>query len=58
MEYKKPLYFILLALWLLGLVGGVGYTLYCGAYPIAIGVAVNGYLSFDKVKEMFDYIKL
>lgn len=33
--------------------GGIGYTAYYGGYPIAIGIAVLGYLAYPKVKEMF-----
>lgn len=50
---KKILVFLVLALAVIGLLGGIGYTAYYGAYPIAIGVAVLGYLAYPKAKEMF-----
>lgn len=50
---KKILEFVVLALAVLGLLGGIGYTIYNGAYPIAIGIAFLGYLAYPKVKEMF-----
>ena len=56
MKAMKVLYFFVCLLWLLGLVGGVGYTIYYGQYPVAIGVATNGVLSFGKVKKMFEHI--
>ena len=42
---KKIGYFILLALCVMGAIGGVGYSLYCEAYPIAAGVVVLGLYS-------------
>lgn len=45
--------FLILAIAFLGLVGGIGYTIYNGAYLIAIGIAVLGYLAYPKAKEMF-----
>lgn len=47
----------MLCLYVLGVIGGIGYTLYCGAYPIAAGVAALGYMAFGKAKEYFDYLK-
>lgn len=57
MKAKKVLYFFVCLLWLLGLVGGVGYTIYYGQYPVAIGVAALGYMAFGKAKEYFDYLR-
>lgn len=45
--------FLILAIAVLGLAGGIGYTIYNGAYLIAIGIAVLGYLAYPKAKEMF-----
>lgn len=50
---KKILIFVLLALAILGLLGGIGYTIYNSAYPIALSIAVLGYLAYPKAKEMF-----
>lgn len=49
----KILYCIAILLWVMGVIGGAGYSVYCNAYPIAVGCLLNGYLSFDKIKEMF-----
>lgn len=49
-------YFVAL-LWLaayaVGLVGGVGYAAYSGAWVIAICVALLGVMAFPKAKEAF-----
>ena len=54
---KKILSFFMLCLYALGVIGGIGYTIYCGAYPIAVGVAALGYMAFGKAKEYFDYLR-
>ena len=50
---KKFLSFILLALAVLGVLGGIGYTIWCGAYPIAVGIAVTGYLAWSNIVKHF-----
>ena len=45
--------FLILAIAFLGLAGGIGYTIYNGAYLITIGIVVLGYLAYPKAKEMF-----
>ena len=50
---KKILVFLVLALAVLGLLGGIGYTIYYGGYPITLGIAVLGYLAYPKANEMF-----
>ena len=39
-----------------GILGGLGYTYYEGAYPISIGILVLGYLAYPKAKELFDIL--
>lgn len=51
---EKALYFILLILAVLGFIGGIGYTIYCGAYLISVGVLALGYLAYPKCKEIFN----
>lgn len=46
----KVYYFIMLCLYILGVIGGIGYSIYNGAYPIAVGVVALGYMAFDKIK--------
>lgn len=50
---KKVLYFILLILSVLGFIGGIGYTVYYGGYPIAVGILALGYSAYPKVKEFY-----
>lgn len=50
---NKILVFFLLVLAFVGIVGGIGYTTYYKAYPIAVGIAVVGWLAWPKVKETF-----
>ena len=50
---KRIELFLILAIAFLGLVGSIGYTIYNGAYIIAIGIAVLGYLAYPKAKELF-----
>lgn len=54
---KKVFCFIMLFLYVLGVIGGIGYTIYYGEYHIAVGVASLGYMAFGKAKEYFDYLK-
>lgn len=51
---KKAFSLIMLFFWLMGIIGGIGYSLYCNAYPIAFGVLVTGWLSWPKVKDLWD----
>ena len=51
---KKILYFILLILTVIGIIGGIGYSIYNGAWVIAIGLVVTGYMAYPKVKDLID----
>ena len=48
---KKIGYFLLLILCVIGCIGGIGYSIYCGAWPVAIGVAVLAYTAWPKFRE-------
>ena len=50
---NKILAFFLLVLAFVGVVGGIGYTVYYKAYPIAVGIAVVGWMAWPKVKGFF-----
>lgn len=54
---KKVFCFIMLCLYVLGVLGGIGYLCYYGVYYVAVGVAATGFLAFDKAKSYFDYVK-
>lgn len=45
--------FFWLVVYLLGLIGGVGYAAYNGAWVIAVCAALLGVMAFPKVKEAF-----
>ena len=51
---KKILNFILLFLTLIGIIGGIGYSIYNSAWVIAVGIAVAGYMAWPKVKKVFE----
>ena len=50
---KKAIDFAICALWVLGTVGGIGYSIYEGAYPVAAGVAALSVMSLPTVKKHF-----
>ena len=51
---KKLASFAICALWVLGTIGGFGYSIYAGAYPVAAGVAALSIMSFPTVKKHFN----
>lgn len=55
-KIKMKKYFVAffwLAVYLLGVIGGVGYAAYSGAWVIAVCAALLGVMAFPKVKEAF-----
>ena len=48
---KKLINFAVCALWVLG---GIGYAIYGGSYPIAAGCAINAILALPTVKKHFN----
>ena len=53
MKWKGLWVWVIICLWALGLIGGLGYTILEKAYVIAAGVAANGVLAFFKVRELY-----
>ena len=51
---NKVIIFFLLCLAFMGIIGGIGYTFYDKAYPIAVGIAVAGWMAWPKFKELFN----
>lgn len=49
---KKVIIFFLLCLAFMGIIGGIGYTVYDKAYPIAVGIAVAGWVAYPKFNEL------
>jgi uncharacterized membrane protein len=58
MIMKRVLYFLLLFLTLIGIIGGIGYGIYDGRWVIAVGIAVAGYMAWPKVKKVFEELIL
>lgn len=55
---KKIYYFIMLCLWVLGVLGSIGWSLYSGGYVIAVGVAATGWMAWPQVKDYFTKLTL
>lgn len=51
---NKIINFILLFLTLIGIIGGICYSIYNSAWVIAVGIAVAGYMAWPKVKKVFE----
>jgi MFS superfamily sulfate permease-like transporter len=45
---KKVYYFVMLCLCALGFIGGIGYSVYCGAWYVVVGVVALGYTAWPK----------
>lgn len=48
---RKVVAFFELFLCVMGLIGGIGYSIYGGGYPIAVGVGVLGIFAFPKMRD-------
>ena len=55
---KKFINFLLLCLCVVGAIGGVGYAIFCGAWPVAIGVVVLTYSAWPMLKKYFTNLTL
>lgn len=55
---KKVFNIVMMALWVLGTIGGFGYACYSEAYLIAVGCAACGYMAWPTVKEYFNGLVL
>lgn len=57
MKFKKLYYFFMLCLFLLGSIGGIGYTIYCDAYVITIGLIGLSYMALPTALNFWDILK-
>lgn len=48
---KKIYYFLMICLFALGFIGGLGYTLYNEAYVVSVGVLGLTWMALPKVRE-------
>lgn len=55
---KKLFAFIMICLYILGAIGGIGYCCYCGAYVIAVGVAALAFMAWPELKKYFTNLTL
>ena len=46
--YEEFFSFIMICLYILGVIGGLGWTLYSGGYVIAAGVVAVAYMAWPK----------
>ena len=52
-KFKKLLFFVLMILCVIGVIGGIGTSIYHGEYAFAIGIAVLAYTAWPK---FYDYV--
>ena len=50
---KKLFQFVMLALYVMGTINGIGYSLWIGVWFTAIGVAALSFMAFPTAKEYF-----
>ena len=48
---KKIIYLLLLCLSFVGAVGGIGYAIYGGAWPVAVGLGILAYMAWPELKK-------
>jgi len=53
MRTKGIFAWVIICLWLLCTIGGIGYTIYCHAWVVAVGVLANAVIAFFKVRDIY-----
>lgn len=53
---KNLIYGLLLLLYALGTINGIGYSIYIDEWPTAIGVAVLTIMAFPTAKKFFNHL--
>lgn len=53
---KKFIYMVMLVLYLLGMINGIGYCIYLKEWPTLIGVVVLAVMAFPTAKKYFEYL--
>lgn len=53
---KKYFYFVMLFLYVIGTINGIGYSCYIGEYVTAIGVAVLAFMAWPTAISYYKYI--
>ena len=50
----KVVYLLLLFLTIVGIIGGIGYTIYNNAYVISVGLIATAYVAWNGIKDMYE----
>jgi hypothetical protein len=53
LDMKNFFSFAMICLYVLGVIGGLGWALYSGGYLIAVGVVAVAYMAWDKMVEYY-----
>jgi hypothetical protein len=53
---KNLIYGLLLLLYALGTINGIGYSIYIGEWPTAVGVTVLSGMAFPMAKKFFNHL--
>ena len=53
---KKLFYGLMLLLYVIGVINGIGYSIYIKEYVTAIGVLALAFMAFPTAKNYFDYL--
>ena len=56
MDMKKVFYSLMLCLYVLGTINGIGYSIYIGEYMTAIGVAVLAFMAWPTAVNYWKFI--
>ena len=56
MDMKKVFYMVMLMLYVLGTINGIGYSCYIGEYVTAAGVAVLAFMAWPTAVNYFKYL--
>ena len=57
-KMKKLFAFVMICLFGLGAIGGIGYCYHCRAYVIAVGVAALAFMAWPELKKYFTNLTL
>lgn len=50
---KQFVAFLMICLYALGVIGGLGWSLYSGGYVIAVGIVAVAWMALPKLREFF-----
>ncbi len=53
---KNLIYGLMLLLYLLGTINGIGYSIYIGEWPTAIGVVALAIMAFPTAKKYYQHL--